>query len=51
VAAQLVDIAPGTSRVIELDLAGQLDAAHYSFVTRTQPLTHPAVTVATVTGT
>jgi hypothetical protein len=51
VAAQLVDIAPGTSRVVELDLAGQLDAAHYSFVTRTQPLTHPAVTLATVTGT
>jgi hypothetical protein len=51
VAAQLVDIAPGTSRVLVLDLAGQLDAAHYSFVTRTQPLTHPAVTLATVAGT
>jgi hypothetical protein len=51
VASQLVDIAPGTSRVVKLDLAGELGAARYSFVTRTQPLAHPAVTVATVTGT
>ena len=51
VASQLVDIAPGTSRVLKLDLTGQLDSSVYSFVTRTQPLAHPAVTVATVTGT
>ncbi len=49
VASQLLDIAPGATRVVVLDLAGPLDAAQYSFVTRLQPLTHPAKTVATIT--
>ena len=51
VSGELVDIPPGASRVIVLDLAGTIDADHYSFVTRPQALAHPVKTVATVTGT
>jgi hypothetical protein len=50
VASQLLDIAPGTTRILELDLAGTLDATRYSFITRAQPLARPVRTVATVTG-
>jgi hypothetical protein len=50
VASQLLDIAPGATRVLVLDLAGALDAPHYSFVTRAQPLARPVKTVATVNG-
>jgi hypothetical protein len=50
VASQLVDIAPGTSRVLVLDLAGSLDATPYSFITRAQPLDHPVNTVTSLVG-
>ncbi|MDQ1424409.1 MAG: hypothetical protein QOD72_1907, partial [Acidimicrobiaceae bacterium] len=50
VASQLVDIAPGTSRVFVLDLAGGLDATPYSFITRAQPLDHPVNTVTSLVG-